>query len=405
MSINKSQIFSRRRLLKALAAVISAVGLNKLLGLSPLQGAAQEMDESIYLPVILKGGNVVPTPTPTPTPPPPTTGKVVHIHSEEATHWNGETDYWNHVNQGVVNEMVDQGVMALTGTSTVADAWRTLLPNYQNGQGIAIKVNFNNSTACDDTDGQIDALIQPVNAVVRGLKQIDVVEADIWVYDAIRWIPSRFITGSLYSNVRFFDKFCREKAGFSSNDPNAYVTFHPPAGIPNPPAIRITDVVIKASYLINMPIMKPHGLPGVTLSFKNHFGTIETPFMLHDYVKLSSPYFRTNYSAFVDIYQNPHIANKTILTIGDGLLAAKIFNAPPSLWTTFGNHVPNSLFVSTDPVAMDCVMCDFLAAESTIPAEADNYLRVASNIGLGVFERGDPWGSGYTQIDYEKIKL
>ena len=50
----------------------------------------------------------------------------------------------NYVNQNVVNDMVDQGMMALTGTATVADAWRTLLPGYQTGQGIAIKVNLNN---------------------------------------------------------------------------------------------------------------------------------------------------------------------------------------------------------------------------------------------------------------------
>ena len=72
-------------------------------------------------------------------------GQVIHIHSDQATHWSGQTDYWNYVNQNVVNDMVDQGVMALTGTATVAAAWRTLLPSYQPGQGIAIKVSFNNS--------------------------------------------------------------------------------------------------------------------------------------------------------------------------------------------------------------------------------------------------------------------
>ena len=73
-----------------------------------------------------------------------TRAKVVHVHALSATSWAGQTDYWNYVNQDVVNDMVDQGVMALTGTATVAAAWRMLLPDYQPGQGIAIKVNFNN---------------------------------------------------------------------------------------------------------------------------------------------------------------------------------------------------------------------------------------------------------------------
>ena len=65
----------------------------------------------------------------------------MHVHCNSATSWSGQTDYWNYVNQNVVSNMVDQGLMALIGTSTVADAWQALLPNYQSGQAIAIKVN------------------------------------------------------------------------------------------------------------------------------------------------------------------------------------------------------------------------------------------------------------------------
>lgn len=402
---------SRRRLLKALAAVVGAVGLNRLLGLFPLQGVAQEMDKYTYLPIILKEGTItpstpVPLPSPSLTPSPPVAGKVVHVHSEEATHWNGETDYWNHVDQDVVKEMVDRGMMVLTGTSTVADAWRALLPNYQVGQGIAIKVNFNNSGTCNNTSGKIDGLIQPVNAVVHGLKQMGVAETDIWVYDAIRAIPDRFLFGNLYTGVRFFDRVCRERAKFDSSASNAYVTFSPPSNTPFPPLTKITNVLLDATYLINIPIMKAHGYTGVTLGFKNHFGTIDKPDPLHNYVGLNWAYYRSDYSLFVDLYQNSNIANKTILAIGDGLFASKDgANTPPSLWKTFGNQVPNSLFFAFDPVAIDCVMCDFLAAEVTLPITTDDYLRLANSAGLGVFERGHPWSSGYNKIGYTKIQL
>ena len=258
--------------------------------------------------------------------PAPTGSRVVHVHSDQATSWNRETDYWNYVAQDVVDEMVDQGLMSLTGTITVADAWRALLPSYQVGQGIAIKVNLNNSAACDVVDGQIDALIEPVNAVMRGLIEIGVHESDIWVYDATRWIPDRFVDGCHYHQVRFFDRSdegCREPASWTSNDPNATVTFSLPPGIPQPREQRISDVVINATYLINMPILKRHGLTGVTLGFKNHFGTINDPFRLHEYVSLDGSYFQTDYSPLVDIYRNPHVGVKTVLTIGDGLFASK----------------------------------------------------------------------------------
>ena len=119
------------------------------------------------------------TPTPTqpvnsptpilPTTPPLSSNRVVHAHSPNVTSWNGGSDdYWNYVDQSVVDDMVDQGVMMLTGTSSVVGAWNALLPNFQAGQSVAIKVSFNNSGDCSNGNS-IDAIIEPVNAVIRGL--------------------------------------------------------------------------------------------------------------------------------------------------------------------------------------------------------------------------------------------
>jgi uncharacterized protein (DUF362 family) len=165
-------------------------------------------------------------------------------------------------------------------------------------------------------------------------------------------------------------------------------------------------VVIGATYVINLPITKMHGYTGVTLGFKNHFGTIDKPDPLHDYVGLNWQYYQSDYSLLVDVYRNPHVGAKTVLTIGDGLFAAKAgTTSPPTTWGTFGGEVPNSLFLAVDPVAIDCVMCDFLAAETSVPAASDDYLLLASAAGLGTYERGDPWGSGYSQIDFLSIEL
>ena len=50
-------------------------------------------------------------------------------------------------------------------------------------------------------------------------------------------------------------------------------------------------------------------------------------------------------------------------------------------------------------------MLDILDAEESIDERAGNYQPLATNTGLGVYERGDPWGSGYNLIDYHKINL
>ena len=165
---------------------------------------------------------------------------------------------------------------------------------------------------------------------------------------------------------------------------------------------------------INMPIMKgSHGLTGVTLGFKNHFGTIHNCAGLHDQVNVRGPSsgYRSDYNPLVDLIRSPLIGGKTVLTIGDGLFAAKNWVQPPVTWTTFGNQVPNSLFLASDPVAIDCVMHDLLLAEpdTSICAGSNNYLRLAAEAGLGVFEQGKPWqdpyGSGYTEIDYVRLDI
>jgi hypothetical protein len=344
---------------------------------------------------------------------PPLYGKVIHMHSTRATHWNAdtETDYWNHVDQAVVTDMVNQGLMALTRTVTVPDAWRTLVPDYQPGQKVAIKVNFNNCTSCDSTSGDIDALIEPVNAVVAGLLQIGVQAGDISVYDAVRALPWRFVNGDLHG-VRFFDGRsgdCGASAGFVY-EPASKITFYPPAGV-SVAAEYVTNVLMNATYLINMPIMKGyHSLAGVTLGFKNHFGTIHACADIHTNVSVQPNSYRSDYNALVDLMRSPLIGGKTVLTVGDGLIAAKVWVDPPEPWTTFDNQVPNSLFFARDPVAIDCVMHDLLLAEGvTRYAHANNYLKLAGEAGLGIFEEGDPWqqpyGSGYQRIRYQRIEL
>jgi len=102
------------------------------------------------------------------------TNRVVHTHCSYVTGWDYHTGwYGSYVNQPVVDLMTDLGVINLTGTSTLANAWSAIIPSYVSGQKIAIKINLNNAD-CSDTDQIIDALPQPINSVIRGLKAIGV---------------------------------------------------------------------------------------------------------------------------------------------------------------------------------------------------------------------------------------
>lgn len=376
---------SRRKFLTAAVAAgggLVASAAHRLLGVAPGAMATEpELTPQAYLPLVMKRYPSVHG------------ARVVHVHDLDATDWDFSTGYYgDYVDQDVVDEMVDQGVMALTSTSSVAEAWRQLIPDYQPGKALAIKVNFNNSGHNDPL--QIDALIHPINSVVRRLELIGVGPEDVWVYDAVRCIPDRFINGCLYPGVRFFDSWCHERATFDSEDPDAVVHFADHTQ-------KITDVVVNATYLINMPIIKRHGAGydfSVTLSFKNHYGTIHTPRFLHE----------DRSSRLLALNTNLHIRYKTRLVIGDALFGNWRDNwKQPEPWDTFGNAAPNSLFFATDPVTVDSLMCDFLEAEEWINDEPDEYLQWAEEAGLGVYERGDPWqqpyGSGYDRIDYVRL--
>jgi hypothetical protein len=402
--VDEKKRLSRRQFLIGAAA---ALGGSSLLwaqrpgAMQPVTGLEPSVTPAAYLPFVARGRTALPY-----------WGRVVHLHSDDATHWAGEPDYWSHIDQDVVNDMVERGLVELTGTTTVTDAWRALIPAYQPGERIAIKVNLNNTHVCDSTSPNIDALIQPINAIAGGLAQMGVKASDICVYDAVRAVPDRLVDGDL-NGVSFFDgSGCRNEAGFSYT-PGTRVAFYHPLGDPMPEE-HVTDVLMNATYLINMPIMKgTHPCTGVTLGFKNHFGTIDWCSALHDYVNAVSkpgPY-RSDYNPLVDLMLSPLIGGKTVLTIGDGLFAAKDFSQPPELWTTFGEKVPNSLFFAKDPVAIDCLMHDLLAAEpgARVPEGMNNYLRLAEGAGLGIFEQGDPWqapyGSGYDSIEYVRVEL
>lgn len=308
--------------------------------------------------------------------------------------------------------MVYCGLCELLGLplGAVGEAWRRLTPDYVPGDWVAIKVNLNNSFDCDTTTTAVDAIAQPVNAVVRGLLQRGVREEDIVVYDAIRYFSDRVYQELYYKGVQIHDEGCRGySATFNSSDLNAVVMFFPPSG--SLPAVRLCDSLIGARYLINMPILKGHPLAGVTLGFKNHFGSTNNPGGMHNYV--STLYQDIDqYDALVDLFDNPHIRYKTVLTIGDGIYGSRRYqNTPPQPWATFGDASPCSLFFATDPVAIDCVMHDLLKEErdASQPGVSNSYLELAASAGMGVYERGDPWqtpyGSGYRKIIYQRIDM
>jgi hypothetical protein len=409
-----------------LAALIGGAGVagaERLLGTPTNQALGAGSGSQVsYLPVILQPGTVAPT-----------RPRVAHVRNAAATFWDGSGYYYAAVRQDVVDAMVQSGLQRLTAQSTWPDIWRVLFTRvrpggYAAGQKVAIKVNLNNnvagSTACDTHGNVIDALPHPILGLIRGMVQAGVRPGDITLYDSIRAIPAylRNPIVAAYPGVQFIGRGECTGTTLPGYGKDSSLTVH----FNDPPKVlkdrHLVDILYDATYLINVPIIKRHSgdtrVP-VTLGFKNHFGTIDRISALpsdlrddlHSFVSLAGSEYRSTYNPWVDIYSNPNIRNKTVLTLGDGLFGAfGVSQDAAKSWKVFGGPA-NSLFFATDPVAIDCVMADFIVAEGLVTkAHTYDYLFCAQEAGLGVCEGTraapggnplrKPYGSGYAKIEY-----
>ena len=95
--------------------------------------------------------------------------------------------------------------------------------------------------------------------------------------------------------------------------------------------------------VINLPVLKDHGIAGVTLALKSMFGAIHNPNKYHS--DACNPYV-------ADVYALAPIRQKVRLHICDGLNAQ--YEGGPSFMPQW-MWPYNGLLVSRDPVALDYV--------------------------------------------------
>lgn len=369
-------------------------------------------------------------------------GRVVWAHNPEATSWNGSTGYWwedDNLNQDVVSEILSHSLRTLTGQQTDAEAWDALFRHlnathdrpsqgYRANEKIAIKLNLNAGSAHDQEDNSAFAAPQLVYALLRQLVAVAGVPPDaITAYDVLRWVPGviydRCTAGEL-AGVRFVEWAGGDGREQYARDLECQIRWSSEEIRGNP--TYLPTCVTQATYVINLANLKGHNLAGVTLSAKNHFGTLCTDLdgeptqwapqgagihgtvAAHDY-GWGDPAWTWSqrpmgtYCALVDLMGHQHLGEKTLLFILDALYVAhhqSVGIESSSRWQSapFDGHWTSSLLVSQDGVALDSVGSDFLRAEPTITSlpdvlppnsTYDNYLHEAA------LADGPPSGTAY----------
>jgi len=153
------------------------------------------------------------------------------------------------------------------------------------------------------------------------------------------------------------------------------------------PVGYLSEQANAAKYMINMALLRAHGMAGVTLIGKNHFGSVYfpnegggwSPRTLHNSVMRTQAV--GSYNALVDLMGHRHLGGKTMLYMLDGLYSAEQNEGNVIKWASFNDHWASSLMMSQDPVALDSVGIDVLRNEpraTQVRGNVDNYLHEAS---------------------------
>lgn len=340
-------------------------------------------------------------------------GRVVWARDPAATKWGGqwkakEGQWWTDesTDKKKVEAMVSATLLKLTGAASDEAAWQAIFNfynkkrgvdrGYKAGEIVAVKINLNNSDE-GKTNNQTDVAPQMVLAMVRQLvNQAHVAQRDIVVYDVRRNIYPAMLTEiwSEFKDVRFLQQDA-PKAKQPKNP--GYGDYH---GLENAKWVEgvsyssgnyrdaklIPQQIMDATYLVNLALLKCHSYPyntmedgdngqtAVSMTGKNHFGSIKGTPELHGIINTAQQGVKNAYSPMVDLAASPNLGAKTILFMLDGLYAGRKWRTYPLHFPNapFNNRVepyentdwPASVLASLDGVALDSVGLDILNSQT-----------------------------------------
>ncbi len=257
------------------------------------------------------------------------------------------------VNAEVVKKMVDMGIMQFAGHNNVGDAWLNLLPNFSPSDLVSIKVNCINRS--------LSSHPEVANAIAEGLIEAGVKENNIIIWDR----TNHELTAAGYrynSGNTGVQCFGSNESGWGYEKPVRVADRN----------LRLSKILSISDHVINVPVLKDHGMAGVTLSMKNHYGSVDNPGSLHN--NECDPYIS-------ELNNLADIKNKTRIIVLDAILG--IYSGGPGGQPQFAY---NSVIFGQDPVAMDYQGWKILDSERQKRGwnlEKPRHISTAAKIGLG----------------------
>ena len=345
-------------------------------------------------------------------------GRVVWAWDTDATDENctnvqndpvrGEDGYFMAKNnkQPVIDSMLDEVVMKLSGARRISTAWDSLFTDfnrrkgtgvlsYQQGQKIFVKINQGGGGwLTDDADlsfltlnwaQKYYGMAETSPAIVISLldqlvNEYGVAQEDIYVGDPIAHIYKHNYDQMVaaFPDVKYVDRSHSDLGRTRLTVSGTPSIFYSDKGATMGSAVsdRLYAEYEDAAYVINVAALKAHARAGITLTTKNHFGTHTRDGAEHLHPGLVAPENdipeRTEYGMYrvlTDIMGHEKLGGNTVLFIVDGLWGGTEAVEKPVKWNMppFNGDWPNSIFASQDQVALESVCFDFLRNEFTDP--------------------------------------
>ena len=284
----------------------------------------------------------------------------------------GAVGQGNKPDRKVVGRMLSKGLIALAGTRTAAAALEQWV---KPSDVVGLKVNCLGGR-------QMSTRVALTEELVALLASAGLPRDHAFVFDRSDMdlrnggYPLR-TTGSDYRCVG------NDRAGYEKNL----------EVMPSGASRFCTLAARRATVLINLPVLKDHGICGLTASMKNNFGLVHNPNKFH--LNGCDPHV-------AEVNARPLVRKKQKLVVCDAL-RVQVEGGPafhPAHAVTYGG-----ILLATDPVALDMIawgVLEQLRKKRKLPSlPADKrkpaYLLTAAKMGLGV---GDP-----KKIDLVELKV
>jgi hypothetical protein len=324
-------------------------------------------------------------------------------------------------NAEAVKTALDAGMKRLTGADDSTEAWRRF---FEPGDVVGVKMNPVGMPLANSSN-------ELMLAVIEGLKAAGVKTSDIIVFERYR---DMFIEAKMNEAVpegiawtgltAWSDDSQLEIEGpagsdpLSGYDPDVFMTMelvhdgHDPKDDRTRRSHLGKLITRRVNKVVLLPVLKDHGSGGVTGALKNmSHGLVNNVARSH-----SNPHSNVCNQFIPQVVSHPVIRQKCVLQIMDGIKG--VYQGGPFGKNPEWTWEQNSLYLATDPVAMDHLLwrtIDAKRKEKGLPpvgsvgklgldAEREGFdmrqpqhIALAGHLGLGVFD--------WEKILHEVVKI